>query len=197
MKTLTKLYETFINAKTDDDKLKYVDEVWELLQSAYESQGGIKGSGFKSKEDMVKNIPLWKLVRKGGKIVAGSFYKSKDGRKRVAAFTNGTQEGKEAIIEISIEDIKTGRAYQEISGRSLSLIKKFIDIKKYAIPINTVKNKLKNDEFYPVDHEFEDDDEDIKRNPEFKDYFYRRKIGGNWHTKLMIGNINADEITIY
>ena len=38
------------------EKEKYVDEVWDMLQTAYSSIGGIKGSGFESKEDMIKKI---------------------------------------------------------------------------------------------------------------------------------------------
>lgn len=61
------LTESYINLFKEQEKEKYVDEVWDLIQTSYKPIGGIHGSGFKSKDDMIKNIPFWKLVKRGGK----------------------------------------------------------------------------------------------------------------------------------
>ncbi len=81
------------NLFTKDKKQEVVDIVWDLLQKSYAPIGGIKGSGFNSKEDMY-NIPFWKTVTVNNKIVAGIMYKDKDFRKTVAVFTDGTKVGK-------------------------------------------------------------------------------------------------------
>ena len=46
-----------------------------MIQKAYADQGGMHGSGFKSPEDMVKNIPMWKLSKKDGKVTSVAMYK--------------------------------------------------------------------------------------------------------------------------
>lgn len=89
--------EAFINVFSSEDKRKYVDDVWDIIQSTYSRLGGIKGSGFSSKEDMIASIPMWKLVRKNGKIIAVQLYKDTNGRKFVAAGTDNSPEGKEEL----------------------------------------------------------------------------------------------------
>lgn len=32
-----------------------------------------------------------------------------------------------------------------------------------------------------------ENDPELIRHPEYKEHFYQRRIGGEWHTKLMIG----------
>ena len=67
---------------------------------------------------------MWKLIRKGGKIVTVAMYKDKKGRKRVAVGTNGTPAGKEGLRMIVTEDVKMHRSYGEISGPSLGFFMK-------------------------------------------------------------------------
>jgi hypothetical protein len=56
-----------------------------MIQKAYADQGGMHGSGFKSPEDMVKNIPMWKLSKKDGKVTSVAMYKD-SGSGAVRAF---------------------------------------------------------------------------------------------------------------
>lgn len=79
------LNERFINALPNDDdiKQKFADQVWDVLQYSYRELGGLKGSGFNSKEDMIKNIPFWKMVTKNGVVHAVVMYKDRGGRKSV------------------------------------------------------------------------------------------------------------------
>ena len=182
------LQERFINLLHDDPrKHQYAHEVHGMLQKAYEKIGGIQGSGFRSPEDMVKNIPMWKLHKKGGKIRGAVLYKDTNGRKSVATATDGSEEGKKGVAEIYRDDVVRGRAYGERSASALSFTKKVVGaehLKKHIIPYHHVQKTLGNDtEIRRPPH----DDPEIQRHPEFKDHFYQRQIGGHWHTKLMFG----------
>ena len=182
------LQERFINLLHDDPrKQQYAHEVHDMLQKAYEKIGGIQGSGFRSPEDMVKNIPMWKLHRKGGKIRGVVLYKDTNGRKSVATATDGSEEGKKGVAEIYRDDVVRGRAYGERSASALSFTKKVVGaehLKKHIIPYEHVQKTLGGD--VEIRRPPEDDPE-IQRHPEFKDHFYQRQIGGHWHTKLMFG----------
>lgn len=182
------LQERFVNLiHGDPKKHEYADEVKGLLDKSYASVGGIHGSGFKDKEDMIKNIAMWKLKKHQGKVVAAAMYKDKGGRKAVAIATDGSEHGKRAASEIMTHDLKTGRSYGEKSSKSLSFTKKHVgaeELKKHVIPFHEVHKHLDKDDQIrkpPAD------DEELARHPEYKDHFYQRKIGGQWHTKLMLG----------
>ena len=188
------LLERFINLFDDKEKQKYANEVWELLQSSYKKIGGLKGAGFNSQEDMIKNIPFWKLAKKNGKIVAVAMYKDRQGRKRVAIATDGSQEGKDQLEIITREDVTSKRSFAEVSGSSLNFILKRWkggDITKFMYTPQEVQKILKDDEIhYPVS----DKDHEVIAHPELKKYFYQRDIGGHLHTKLMIGTSNNNII---
>ena len=182
------LEERFINLLHDDPrKHQYAKEVHGMLQKAYKKIGGIQGSGFSSPEDMVKNIPMWKLHKKGGKIRGVVMYKDTNGRKGVATATDGSDEGKRGVAQIYRDDIVRGRAYGERSGSALSFTKKVVGaehLKKHVIPYHHVQKTLGGDtEIRRPPH----DDPEIQRHPEFAEHFYQRKIGDKWHTKLMFG----------
>lgn len=44
-----------LDADSVELKRKYVDQVWDIIQIAYKKIGGPKGTGFRSKEDMIEN----------------------------------------------------------------------------------------------------------------------------------------------
>jgi len=171
--------EHYLNLFTPEEKAPYADQVWDLLQATYAYAGGIKGSGFKSKEDMIQNIPFWKLTTKDGKVTTCRMYKDKEGRKGVAAGTDGTRDSVKAYREITKEDLK--RAFIELSGKALNSLQKQLgdDFYKYDIPVKIAQQKLPDDELIPID-----------------DYFYQRDIGGEMVTKVMVGNPNAKKITV-
>lgn len=172
------------------DKEKHKNEVYQLLQNAYSKIGGIHGSGFSNPDDMVKNIPFWKLSHStdenGNKVLrAVSLYKDKNGRKSVAVATDGTQTGKEHLSRIMTSDIVRGTMYSEKSGPSLSFLKRNLPkdhLQKYAIPYEHV-SKISGEEIQRPP----DNDPEILKHPELKDHFYQRKIGDEWHTKIMLG----------
>lgn len=175
-----------IHGRHEEEMHKHKHEVYNLLQHAYSKIGGIHGSGFESPDHMVSKISMWKLHRHEGKIVAAALYKNKNGRKRVAVATDGSDHGKKALGHIMHGDTTKNRAWGEQSGASLSFNKKQIkhgSIVDHAIPYHQVKH-LHDEEIRPVPH----DDPEIARHPELKDHFYQRQIGGEWHTKIAIGH---------
>lgn len=184
------LSERFINLLPGDEEKKqeHAAHVHGMLQAAYKDQGGIHGSGFNSPDDMVKKIPMWKLHRQGGKIRAASMYKDKEGRKRVAIATDGSDEGKKAAASMMVDDLRQGRSYGEVSGKSLSFMKKHAGehLRKHVKKYSEAEDILRKggDEIRPVP----DDDPEVTRHPEYRDHFYQRRIGNEWHTKLMVGS---------
>lgn len=167
----------------DPKKSEYAEEVFSLLTEAYKPIGGLHGSGFSSPEDMVANIPFWKLVRKNDKIVAVSLYKDKGGRKGVAIATDGTEVGREALKAMKREDFS--RAYGEVSGPSLGFIVKHLGmpfVKSFAIDPKKAQ-EISSDTLYPpVGNE-----QELKKFPQLNEFFYIRKIGQHDHIKIMLG----------
>jgi len=183
------LEERFVNflPHHEAEKTAHADHVHDMLQKSYADQGGIHGSGFESPQAMVKKIPMWKLHRSDGKVRAAALYKDKEGRKRVAIATDGSDEGKKAAARIMVDDIRQGRSYGETSGKSLSFLKKNTGehLKKHVKSYDEASKIVTagGDEVRKPP----EDDTEVQRHPEYKDHFYQRKIGGEWHTKLMVG----------
>lgn len=179
--------ERFINLQTPDSKMPYAQDVFDMIQLAYKDIGGIRGSGFNSPSDMIKNIPFWKLIRKDNKIVTAVLYKDKNGRKLVCVATNGTPDGKRGLAEILKTDLSLNRSYMEVSCTLLSFIVKLIGYElllKYAQPIEYAQKILKSDTLEPADPQ----NADVKKHPVLNPYFYQREIGGKMSVKIMLGH---------
>jgi len=178
------LVERFVNLLGDDpEKDKYVDVVWDMITKSYARIGGVQGKGFSSKEDLINNIPFWKLVRKDGDIVAGAFYRDKEGRKRVAVATNGTDTGKVALASIMANDFD--RAYFEVSDPSLGFMIKQVGldfVQGYARSVEQAQ-QISGDELQAPPA----DDPHVVKYPSLANNFYQRDIGGHMHTKIMLG----------
>ena len=108
------LLERYVNLTNDNQKREYAEVVWDMLQNSYKKIGGYRGT--QNVEELIKDSSLWKLVRKNNKIVAASIYKDLRGRKSIAAATDGTEEGKKALLSIWLEDLKLNRSWSEVSG---------------------------------------------------------------------------------
>jgi hypothetical protein len=178
---------SILQSHHEDEKNDHAEHVFNMVQNAYSSIGGIHGSGFKDHKDMVKNIPIWKLHKDHtGKVRAVGLYKVKNGKtKRVAVATDNTGQGKKGLKHIVKNDLSSRRAFVETSGPSLSFHKKVHgDLTQHALTHDQVRQHLPDDEIRPVPH----DDPEVKRHPELKKHFYQRKIGGEWHTKVALGH---------
>lgn len=170
-------YENLLSdPKYDDRKVELSTKIYNMIQNSYRKIGGNKGKGFETPESMVKEIPFWKIFRRGDEIKAVLMYKNENGRKRVAVATDGTKEGKEYLGKLVLEDYLQGRAYVEISGPSLEFTKKLLKPEQYefySIPFDKVKEII---------------NKDIKEIPGEK-YNYYRKIGNEYHIKRMLGTL--------
>lgn len=169
------LNEHFVNIVDDDEKQKYKDQVWNILDLSYKNIGGVKGSGFQSPDDMVKNIPYWKLARKNGKIVACMLYKDKKGRKVVACGSDGTVEGKIQVKQMILDELRRERSYGEVSDNLMHYILHKLsneEIEKYFIPAKKVGEIL---------------GKPVKITGK---YTYVREIGGEQHEKMMFGKLH-------
>jgi hypothetical protein len=179
------LQESYKNLFKANEKEDYAEQVYALLIKSYSSIGGLKGNGFTSAEDMIENIPFWKVKTLKGEVIAAALYKDKSGRKMVAICSDGSHEGKKAVLDMMTNDLK--RAYTELSSSALKfLIKKLgiNEVEKYLIPLEKVK------ELVGEIHDVPEDDKEVKRFPELKDYFYQRNLGGHLSTKIAFGKPN-------
>ena len=181
------LMEGFRNFLPSDttQKEKHASEVHAMVTKAYADQGGIKGNGFSSPEDMVKHIPMWKVAKHQGTIKAVALYKDKTGRKRVAMASDGTPEGKKSVGDMVMADLKMSRSHMEVSGKSLSFMKRHVNIEDHI-------HSYESAEKYHAAHgdtisRPEKNDPEVVRHPELKDHMYTRTIGGHTHTKVMLG----------
>lgn len=193
---INEVFHNFLPSDTHKKKA-HAEEIYGMLQKSYADQGGIKGTGFDSPDDMVKNIPMWKVSKKNGVVNAAALYKDTSGRKRVATTSNGTPEGRKAAGDIVMNDLKQKRAHMEISGKSLSFVKKLMDLKPHLHSFESAKkfHESRGDEITRPS----DDDKEVVRHPELKEHMYSRIIGGQHHTKVMLGTMNKHitEASVY
>lgn len=166
--------EHFINCFNNEDMLKYADEVWDILTKSYQYCGGM--AGMNSSKQLIDETTMWKLVRKNGKIVACIVYNDKrGGRKACYAGTDGSEIGVQSLKKIMIEDnlLPDRKAWGEYSGKAVSTM-----FNQGAMPVKAeiAKEIMKDKEFLEI-------------KPD--GYYYTRKIGGQPHTKLMMGNPNG------
>lgn len=188
-KLLQESYHNFLPNDTEK-KNAHKQEVFDLVSKAYESQGGIHGNGFRSPDGMVKNIHMWKLHKKDGKVQAAALYKDKgtgEGRKAVVFASTGTPESKKALAGIMVNDLKQKRSHVELSGKALSFHKKHLDLAPHLHTYEEAKvyHERNGDKVSRPDA----DDPEVLLHPELKDHFYRREIGSELHTKVMLGSL--------
>lgn len=188
-------YKNFVGPSSTEGRERYVDQVWDILQKSYAPIGGIKGSGFKSKEDMIENLPMWKIFVRGDTVKAAVFYKDKNGRKAVAIATDGSDEGKKIVADVYKAALKN--SYGEKSGPALGMLMKQIspqDIPRYFMTPDRVQ-ELTGDTCIPlakfgIENLDPNDKRTVDKFPQLKPYFYVRELGGEMHLKATAGTGN-------
>lgn len=149
----------------------YKDEVWDMLQKAYEPIGGILGCD--NLDMLIDDSDFWKLFTKNGKLYACAVYTFKrGGRKLMYCGTDGTKEGKAALYRIISDDIRLidRKAWAEVSDKMEHI---YID-KHGATPVPAeVAQKILSDKPFIKIHD--------------DGFHYDRYIGGEVHTKIMVG----------
>ncbi len=174
MTFLAFITEHFNNLFTPQQKQQYAQVVWDMLQTAYAPIGGLKGSGLNSIEDMIENIPMWKVSTRNGQVKAVILYKDRNGRKLIAMATDGSVDSKDILLNILRAEFR--RSYAELSGPALAFVKRRLPeiVAQFAIPAEQVAKiaALNGKEITPV-NEFE----------------YTRIISGQSIQKMMIGTV--------
>ena len=196
------LKESFTNyidkgLNTDQRTPELAKEILDVLQFSYKDIGGIKGSGFNSPEDMIANVPFWKIDRHPdtGKISAAVVYKDKNGRKLVAVGSDGSDRGKAKMIDVF--KAEPGRSFTEKSKSALGLLIKVLgdNIKQFLVKPENVSRLINKDDVKPIrDIDPKDLPQDaqmtLSRFPWIKDYGYLRNIGGVQTFKVLVGTPN-------
>ena len=177
MKTVLEciINEHFVTCFEPTDMEKWLDLVWGMLDAAYAYAGGVKGI---TKEQLIPESDLWKLVKRGDKITAAVLYTMKrGGRKACYMASDGTPEGKRDLTKLILEDakMKDRDAWQEVSGRA---IKAFLGNGHLPVP-NTVAQEILKDKTF----------DELKPDG----WFYTRKIGGEPHTKILVSRSRGVE----
>lgn len=188
-------YKNFIGPQSKADKEKWSRRVWDILVKSYAPIGGIKGSGFSSRQDMIDNIPFWKIYVKNGKVLAAALYKDKNGRKLVAIATDGSDFGKKIVTDIFKANL--GVSYGEKSGPALALMVKTVpweQLQNFLLTPEQVKKLTGDDIFsvksYGVDKLDKVDRMTYDKFPQLSPYFYVRDLGGEKHLKVSMGTPN-------
>lgn len=193
--SLTENYKNFIGKDSIENRRRWADQVWDIVQSSYAAIGGIKGSGFNTKEDMITNIPFWKIYTKKDKVIAAFFYKDKSGRKIVAMGIDGSDLS--VKITDSVYKASLGVSYGEKSGRALGKMMKTVkwnDLKGFLLEPSVVQ-KVTGKKTTPIS-DFNASDLDEKdrftyeKYPELRPWMYVRELGGEMHLKVSMGTPN-------
>lgn len=188
-------YKNLIGPNSREKREKWVDQAWDIVQKSYAPIGGIKGSGFGSKQDMIDNLPFWKIYTKGDKLVAAAFYKDTGGRKSVAIATDGSDLGKKIVGDIFKASL--GVSYGEKSGPALGAMMKIVpweELQKFLFTPKQLEKisgkKVTLLSKFNINDLDEKDQMAYKRFPELKPYFYIRELDGELHLKVAMGTPN-------
>jgi hypothetical protein len=172
----------------------WLDRVWDILVKSYASIGGMKGSGFGSKEELLSKIPFWKLYTRGEKVMVAAFYKDSSGRKSVAYATDGSVEAKRILAGLFQSEV--GVSYGEKSKGALIMAMRkipFETLKPFLLTPAQAKILTGKSDVRPVTPEvLETLGENDKRvfellKEKLLPYFYVRNISGEPFLKVAFG----------
>lgn len=122
------LIERILNLHTPEQKAKYADQVWDLLQKAYQKAGGFKSAV--NKEELISNPGYWKIAKRGDKITAVNLYRKVPQSNTFKIYASGaeaeldpekqeyraTEQGKRDYMAIKKADVTQKRSWAEVSG---------------------------------------------------------------------------------
>ena len=181
--------ERYFNAFKTDDKIKYSQEIWDMLQRSYKPVGGIKGNGFHDVNDMVQSNHMFKVGMSGGKPVMVAIYKDKTGgRKKVALGTDGSKEGIIMARDSLAAELSTGRAFGEFSGPVFGAVKKMFPpevLTTFLVPAKDVSAMINKEISIGPGSDMKTSGE----NDPYNQFYYQREIGGELHTKVAYGDL--------
>lgn len=174
------LIERVLNLHTQDEKSKYVDDVWDMLQNSYKKLGGFKTA--LDKQELLSFPGYWKIVKRGDKITAVNIYRKSPkttNYKVIASATEtqvdpktgenrATKQGLADYNMLNKADVKMQRSWAEVSGPAEVMMKRM-----GAKPVPNKYAALLTDK------------EILELNPD--GYHYTRLIQGKPHEKVIYG----------
>ncbi|MDF1879026.1 hypothetical protein JHD46_05155 [Sulfurimonas sp. SAG-AH-194-C20] len=138
-----KLATRTLTLKLDNERLRHIDRVWELLEDGYKDVKG--GLFFTSKENLLKTTAQWKVIVCANKIIAVTIYKAKKGLKLVAMTVSKAVEYKKtavnALTKLIKRDLKT--CWMELSEAAEKFVMRFA--KDYAVKNHLVAQIINKD----------------------------------------------------
>src|ERR1039457_4292738 len=108
------LNEHVVNLLTPDEKKKYAELVWDMLQTSYAPRGGFNTSA--NVDELISKSGMWKLIVRNGVLTAVQIYRDQYGRKGIGIGSNGTRTGIQDVKQLLLGNSKTKRAWSEVSG---------------------------------------------------------------------------------
>jgi hypothetical protein len=174
------LTERILNLHTPEERAKYADQVWDLLQKAYQKAGGFKSAV--NKEELINNPGYWKVVKRGDNITAVNLYRKIPQTNTFKIYASGsqaeldpdkqeyraTEQGKRDYINIKKADVTQKRSWAEVSGSPEAFAKR--------LGAKPIPNKFAA---YLTGKEI------LELNPD--GYHYTRLIQGEPYEKAMYG----------
>ena len=167
--------EHYVTCLNDNEMEIYLDQVWDILEKSYSYIGGLAGL---SKDKIIEESDIWKLVRRGKNITAVQIYTTKrGGRKACYGGCDGTDQGKKDLAKIVQEDAKMSDrdVWTEVSDKALKF---YLSNGHYPVP-NTAAIEILKDKVF---NELKPDG-----------FFYVREIGGELHTKVLVSKTRGIE----
>jgi len=194
MNVIVKVFRT-INQK---EKSQYANAVYNLLEDAYASCGGINlASGFKNVDDMIKSIPVWRLIFKNNELISVMLFKVKSNKLKMVAYAPLTDI--DPTIRKSDLQFMLNNSVAELSGKLLSITLKEIKTTWRGFVSKSPKKTLKKEvialSVYLKTKTLPKNSEEMhwklkKDYPELLEYCYLRKIGNEFKLKILVEPIN-------
>lgn len=179
--------ETFTNLFKGDDFSKWKDQAYELLQRSYAPIGGLLG--VPDADALVNDSDMWKIYRKGNKILAIIIYTFKrTGRKLTAcgclqnpdpnSVTGFSADpvAKAWLYKIINDDMHRRDGWAEVDRKMERICRREGGV---PIPVEVAAILMKGKNFTKVDPD---------------GYHYWRIIGGEEHEKIIIANPDGAQI---
>lgn len=179
--------ETFTNLFKGDDFSKWKDQAYALLQRSYAPIGGLLG--VPDADALVNDSDMWKIYRKGDKILAIVVYTFKrTGRKLTACGClqnpdpnsdtgfSADPVAKSWLYKIINDDMHRRDGWAEVDRKMEKICRREGGV---PIPVEVAAILMKGKNFTKVDPD---------------GYHYWRIIGGEEHEKIIIANPNGAQI---
>lgn len=196
-------YQILLLKKEDlSIKESYYKTVYELLETAYSSCGGINsGSGFKDPNDMLMNIPFWRLTIKFGRIISVMMFKEKRHGLKMVAYAPLTD------IDLSIRssdiEFMMNNSYVELSGALLVVVLKYLGANWKQYIQSSINDIIEKESELLMDflstNKIPLDSELIYKRlrndwPELLSFCYLRIIGNEKKLKVILGSVNVKKV---